>query len=256
MTYPLVKIAKISQGIALLILNRPEKRNALSIELMEQICSALEDLQETQDCRVVILYAEGKVFCAGLDLNEATDPKLIERSAAHVSKLLTTIYSYPLITITALEGDVFAGGAGFVAASDMVVASNAVKIGFPEVRRGLVPAQILAVLIRQLRRKDLNELLLTGEAMTAQRAYEMGFINRIVNSGQALQEAITLAKMVLRGGPDAIKQTKRLIRTLDPSFSDDLMKAFAFHENARHSQEAMEGTHAFLEKRDPNWTTT
>lgn len=256
MTYPLIKISRLATGIALLTLNRPEKRNALNIELMDQFCSAMEDLSKAGDCRVVIINAEGNVFCSGLDLNEAVDPRLIERSASHVSKMLNTAYHYPLVTIVALEGDVYAGGAGLVAACDLVVASEDAKIGFPEVRRGLVPAQIMAVLVRLLRRKELNELLLTGEPIPAQRALEMGLVNKIAPKEETLSAAIELASLVLKGAPEAVKQTKRLIQILLPGFSEDLIKAFGFHEHARHSPEAKEGADAFLNKRLPSWTVS
>ena len=240
-------------AIAVVTLKRAEKRNALNIVLMDQLCEAFVQLQRSQ-CRVVIISAEGAVFCAGLDLLEAANPALEEKTAEHVARLLTTIYTSPLVTIAAVQGDALGGGGGLAAACDLVLMAQEAKIGFPEVRRGLVAAQVSTIVMRQISMRYVRELFLTGEPVTAVRALQMGLINKVVKGTELLDEAMRLAQSVVKGAPGAIKITKNLIGEFFPrNFSTDLQHALALHHAIRQSAEAKEGIAAFLEKRPPNW---
>lgn len=236
--------------IQTLVLNRPEKRNALTIALMEALHDELHALESDEQCRVVILRGAGPVFCAGLDLSEAAELKVAERSAEWVAKTFTSLASSDLITIAAVHGAAMAGGAGLMSACDLAVAANETRIGFPEVRRGLVPALVSAVLQRRLRDSDMRRLFLTGEPIDAQRAYELGLVQSV--SRTPLNEAVQLADEICSGGPEAVRSTKQLIRELGQS-DDALRAALKSHTAARTSAEASEGLAAFLEKRSPNW---
>jgi len=187
-------------------------------------------------------------------LQEATDPKLIDSSADWVKRTLSTIRETSLISICAAHGGALAGGAGLMAACDLAVAADDLKIGFPEVRRGLVPALVSTVLCGKLRDSDVRELFLLGELISAERAQEIGFVQRVVPAPQVFSEAQRLARTVLSGGPESVRQTKRLLNLHVNVKADQRVEEFiASHLQARRSEEACEGAAAFLEKRPPNW---
>lgn len=241
-------------GIAVLTLNRPDRRNALSIELLDRLIATLEQLA-TGDTRVAILRGAGPVFCAGLDLREAADANLATRSALAVAGMLRTVTDSPLITIAAVHGGAFAGGGGLMAACDIVVAAEDARIGFPEARRGLLPALITETLRRKLREGDLRDLLLTGEPIDAQRAREIGLVQRLSRPGQELDTALTIAHSILAGGPNTIRDTKHMLNQTESLTGQQLTEALLhWHEEARRSDEAQEGLAAFTENRSPSWT--
>lgn len=250
----LVRVNKDHEGITLVTLNRPEKRNALNIALMSHLCEAIETAVNDSAQRVVIIKGEGNVFCAGLDLSEAQDPEKTELSTHSVAKMLTTIQRCPCTTIAAVHGAAFAGGAGLMAACDFVVAEEMTLFGFPETRRGLIAAQVMALLIRQLNERDLKELLLFGETIDAKRALSMGLINRVSSQEKLMTDALHYAEQAILGAPQAATKTKQLMEELYPgSFADNLAHALEYHHEARKSEEAKEGIAAFLEKREPKW---
>ena len=257
MTEPLVLVEHPRPGVAAVTLNRPERRNALSTALMEELCAAIRRLESDPAQRVLILRGAGPAFCAGLDLKEAADPRSAEQSSEWAAMLFRTLAETPLVTIAAARGAAIAGGGGLMAACDFAVASDDLQIAFPEVRRGLVPALISTVLMRRLRDADLRELLLLAEPLDARRAREMGLVNRVVPAGRAYDEALDIADLVLRGGPDAVRHTKQLLAELHAAPpAERLDRALAFHRQARTSDEAREGIAAFLEKREPRWIST
>lgn len=254
MSYEHVIVKGLDHEIITIALNRPEKRNALNLQLMEELSSIFEELQHQTTRRVAILTGQGEAFCAGLDLREAADTTLVEKMAQHVARLLTAIYTSKLVTIAAVQGDAIAGGAGLVAACDYALMANGARIGFPETRRGLVAAQVATLLCRQIRMRDVRELLLVGELIDSQQAHAIGLVNRSVDKEILLEEARRIADHILLGGPEAIRDTKHLLDKLDPTnFFKDLETALSFHQSARQSAEAKEGVAAFLEKRPPNW---
>jgi methylglutaconyl-CoA hydratase len=251
MTPPLV-IESHTDAIAVLALNRPERRNALTVELMETLCKTFAELAADSERRVVILRGAGPAFCAGLDLIEAADPALAEQSAECVARLLTTILESPLVTIAVAHGAAYAGGAGILSACDFAIAADDLRISFPEVRRGLVPALVSVVLQDRLRDADVRKLLLLGEAIDANRAKEIGLVHRVVPADCVLDEARLLAETILLGAPNAVRLTKRLLRSTDHSAR--FAAALEVHKLARSSDEAREGIAAFREKREPKWS--
>lgn len=254
MTNQYLEIKNIGDSILLLTLNRPEKRNALNLQLMEELSGVFESFQRSSPYRIAILHAHGSAFCAGLDLRESAEHHLIEKTTQHVARLLKAIYTSHLVTIAAVQGDAIAGGAGLVAACDYALVANEARMGFPETRRGLIAAQVSTLLCRQMRMRDVRELLLLGELVDSGRAVAMGLANRAVEKNKLLDEAVRVAEIILQGAPEAVKDTKRLLDSLDPaSFFNDLEIALSFHQSARHSEEAKEGIAAFLEKRTPQW---
>ena len=250
---PVVLIEKRTPHITVLTLNRPERRNALTIELLTELMSAIHVASEEPHVRILILQGAGAAFCTGLDLKEAGDQAKAHATAEAVANTLITISETHLVTIAAVHGAAVAGGAGIMSACDFVVAAERTKIGYPEVRRGLVAGLVMTFLRRQLGERNMRELLLGSELIDAERAREIGLVNRVVAQDNLMAEALNFAESALRGAPDALAQTKRLIDELWwRSVKQDVDLALEYHIQARESAEAREGIAAFNEKRKPN----
>ena len=250
---PVVLIEKQSPQITVLTLNRPERRNALTIELMTELTVAIENATADPPQRILILRGAGKAFCTGLDLQEAAkaEPHV---TAETVARTLLHLAGTRLVTIASVHGAAVAGGAGIMSACDFVIAAERTKIGYPEVRRGLVAGLVMTFLRRQLRERDLREVLLASELFDAQRALEIGLVNRVVPVSELENEAQKIAASVLQGAPGAITNSKRLLEELwSTSVKQDIELALSHHLKARESDEAKEGIAAFNEKRPPKW---
>jgi methylglutaconyl-CoA hydratase len=241
-------------GVVDIVLNRPERRNALTVHLMDELASAIARISADSSNRVLILRGAGPVFCAGLDLVEASDASLAGVGADGYARVLRSLSETPLVTIAAAHGVAAAGGAGLLAACDFAVATEGLKVVFPEVRRGLVPALVATVLLRKLSDADLREILLLGEPISAARAQAMRLVTRIVAERTERAEANRLADQILQGAPQAVRNTKALLAELAAApTSDGLRIAHDYHVQAKLNPEAREGLAAFLEKRQPNW---
>jgi methylglutaconyl-CoA hydratase len=245
--------------ITVLTLNRPSHRNALSHDLVAQFGDALSRIAADSTVRVVIVTGAGPVFCAGMDLKEAAITKRTveteRRAIADVQALgdlICQLHRMPQATIAALNGDAFAGGAGIAAACDIVVAAENARIGYPEVRRGLVAAMVMHDLVRHVGDRRARQLLLTAEPIDAAKAEAWGLVNYVVPAAACLDQALALGKTVCQAAPQAVETTKRLLddATRRPS---DLRGSAAVTAAVRVSDEAEEGMRAFLEKRPPRW---
>ena len=251
---PLVLIEKQTPQITVLTLNNPERRNALTIELLTELMSAIHIASEEPHVRILILRGAGAAFCTGLDLKEAADQAKAHATAEAVANTLITISQTHLITIAAVHGAAVAGGAGIMSACDFVVAAARTKIGYPEVRRGLVAGLVITFLRRQLGERNMRELLLGSELIDAERAREIGLVNRVVAQDALMGEALKFAESTLQGAPGALAETKRLIEELWwRSVKDDVDLALKYHMQARDSAKAREVIAVFNEKRRPNW---
>src|SRR5689334_19938103 len=251
---PVVLIEKITPQITVLTLNRPERRNALTIELLSELNAAIKIASDQPQERVIILRGAGAAFCTGLDLKEAADQTKAHATAETVANTLIAISQTHLVTIATVHGAAVAGGAGIMSACDFVVAAERTKIGYPEVRRGLVAGLVMTFLRRQLRERDLREVLLASELFEAERAREIGLVNRVVPLSELDSETQKIVASVLQGAPGAISNSKRLLEELwSTSVKQDLERALRHHMEARESPEAKEGVAAYNEKRPPNW---
>ena len=251
---PVVLIEKQSPQITVVTLNRPERRNALTLELLSQLCAAITVASDEPQNRVIILRGAGAAFCTGLDLKEAADQTKAHATAEMVANSLIAVSQTHLVTIAAVHGAAVAGGAGIISACDFVVAAERTRIGYPEVRRGLVAGLVMTFLRRQVSERNMRELLLGSELIYAERANEIGLVNRVVAQNDLMPEALKFAASVLQGAPGAVAQTKRLIDELWwRSVKDDVDLALKYHMQARESDEAREGIAAFNEKRKPKW---
>jgi methylglutaconyl-CoA hydratase len=251
---PFLLVEKQSSQITVLTLNRPERRNSLTIELLSELVSAINVASNQPESRVLIFSGAGAAFCTGLDLKEAADQTKAHATAEMVAKTLITIAETRLITIAAVHGAAVAGGAGIMSACDYVVAAEKTKIGYPEVRRGLVAGLVMTFLRRQVGGRNLRELVLGGELFEAEHAHEIGLVNRVVPRDELMDAAQKFANSVLQGAPNALANTKKLIEELwSTSVKEDVELALKHHMQARESDEAREGIAAFNEKRKPNW---
>lgn len=252
---PVVIVEKRTHQLTVLTLNRPERRNSLSVQLLSELVAAIRMASDQAEERILILRGAGEAFCTGLDLKEASDHAKAHATADLVAQTLITLAETRLVTIAAVHGAAVAGGAGIMSACDYVVAAAGTKIGYPETRRGLVAGLVMTFLRRQLRERDIRELLLGGELIDAERAREMGLVNRVVaNETEAMAEAEAFAEKVMLGAPGAVHQTKRLIEEFyGRTFKSDIDLALKHHMQARTSREAREGIAAFNEKRAPKW---
>jgi methylglutaconyl-CoA hydratase len=246
-------------GIATITLNRPDKRNAISYELIDDLLAALKEVSKSA-ARVLILTGAGKAFCSGMDLENLKT--LIGRPAEQnvkdsetMARLFRSLYDFPKPTIAAVNGPAIAGGCGLATLCDFTFAVPEAKFGYTEVRIGFVPAIVSTFLLRQVGEKHARDLLLTGRIFDADEAHRMGLINEIVPQGKLMSRAHEVAAQLMENSPISLTYTKRLLsehakRELDAQIGS------AVEENAaiRATQDFREGVSSFLEKRKPNWS--
>jgi enoyl-CoA hydratase/carnithine racemase len=260
MSFSLLKI-HLHETTATIIMNRPEKRNALTRNLLGQILQALSDLQLQKNVRAVVLTGSGPTFCAGMDLNEmaetATLPNPHEQSDADARLYLEVVEAmlrFPKPIIAAVDGAAVAGGGGLVLASDMVIASRQAKFGFPEPRRGIVAGIVAPLLHFRTTASRAAYLLLTGAIVDAEYVRAAGIVHELVDSEQIWVRARELGDECARCAPEAVAMTKKMLNeTIGDSLTSLLAAGAALSGTARTTAAAREGLAAFLEKRDPNW---
>jgi methylglutaconyl-CoA hydratase len=259
---------EIRPPAALITLNRPERRNALSRGLITVLAEALDRAANDSAARCVILSGAGAVFCAGMDLAElaesldrqksspvaanAGQEAAIWEDAARLAKLYDSLYRFPKPTIAAVNGAAVAGGAGLVTVCDLAVAVPEARLGYPEVRRGLVAAMVMPHLLRRVSERTARYLLLTGELIDAGEAHRTGLINEVVPTTQLLDRALALARAVAEGGPNALATTKSLLERFS-QHALSLEEAAQASAAPRLTDECQAGLAAFFEKRPAPW---
>jgi enoyl-CoA hydratase len=238
--------------VAILTINRPEVRNALDADTMAEIGEALVEFETDDSVRAIVLTGAGeKAFCAGMDLrgfSEGADT--VDRSRPGLEVMEQRVYPKPLIG--AANGVAVAGGFEILLSCDLVVAARHARFGLPEVKHALIAAGGGARLASILPAPIALEILLTGELFSAERALELGLVNRVVDGPAVLATAVELAQKIASNGPLAVITTKRLARgEIGPlstaALHDIVAPVFA-------SEDAKEGALAFTEKRAPVWT--
>ena len=248
-----------SAGVATVTLNRPEKRNALSIELLNELFAALDEI-ERSEAHVLILTGAGKAFCAGMDLEELktltgkSHAESIEdsRRMAHVFR---RIYDFPRPTIAAVNGAAIAGGTGLATMCDFTLAVPEAKFGYTEVRIGFVPAIVSSILVWQVGHKIARDLLLTGKMFDAAEALRVGLVNEVVAPGQLLPRARDLASQLIENSPSSLRLTKKLINGyISDSLDRQIEQAVRDNAEIRQTTDFREGISSFLEKRRPHWS--
>src|ERR1700716_266285 len=202
-------------GIAVITLNRPDKRNAISFQLVDELMSALDEIQKST-AQVVILCGAGKAFCAGMDLDELksllgkTHDENVADSA-RMAAMFRRLYEFPKPTIAAVNGAAIAGGTGLATMCDFTIAVPEAKFGYTEVRLGFVPAIVSSILVWQVGHKIARDLLLTGRLFDAVEAQRYGLVNEVVEPVRLMTRARALAAQLMENSPSAVRATKRLI---------------------------------------------
>jgi len=264
----------IDSEIATLTFNRPEKRNAISPQMIEEILAVLGEIEQGT-ARVAILTGAGRAFCSGMDLDALQ--ALAEQSRAHhlrssgtagmappseasledsrrMRHMFHRVYTFPKPLIAAVNGPALAGGCGIATLCDFTLAAPEAKFGYTEVRIGFIPALVSVFLLRQIGEKAARDLLLSGRIIDAAEALRMGLITEVVPAGQLLNRARQLAAQLIENSPTSIAYTKRLLNEFSGASIDPKLE-LALEENARIRSTAdfREGLAAFLEKRKPAW---
>ncbi len=255
---PLVKL-KVADGVAVVTLDSPRNRNALSQQLLVDLDAALDAAITDEAVRVIVLTGEGPAFCAGADLKEQRAAR--ESGAGSPISALPGIFSklwecrQPVVC--RLNGPVRAGGVGLMASCDLVVAPTDATFSFTEVRLGLVPAVISVPVLRRVPVQQVHRLFLTGEVFGAVTAREIGLIDVVAGEGgsDALDAGVgEIVGMLMRGATEALALTKQLSRTIGALAPDEAFARLTLLSEERFaSAEGQEGMSAFAEKRDPSW---
>jgi methylglutaconyl-CoA hydratase len=244
-----------------LILNRPDKRNALSRKLLAEIQQALQDLHQQRSVRAVIITGAGRAFCAGMDLaemlNTSQQPDALARwsqDASAYRDLMEQMLRFPKPLIAAVNGPALAGGAGLMLACDIVVAAEEATFGLPEPLRGLVAGVVAPVLSFRAGCGVSGYLLCTSAVIDAQQARQWGLFHEVVKADHLWPRGVELAEQCARGAPESLQLTKKMLNeTIGEHLSTLLSAGAAISATARTTEAAAEGLKAFLEKREPKW---
>lgn len=252
-------ILNIEGAIASITLNRPERRNAISPEMMDELEQALDDC-EKGPARVVILTGAGTAFSGGMDIATlragiGKPAKAHLADARRLARLLKKLYSFPLPTIAAVNGPAIAGGCGIATLCDFTLASPSASFGYTEVNIGFIPAMVAVFLWRQVGDRRVRELLLGGHVLPAREAYRIGLISEVVADGhKLLLRAYELANNLVSHSPTAMGRMKSLLQQLMGLELDEALEAAARASvHQRQTKDYEEGLSAFLEKRKPVW---
>lgn len=247
-------------GVADIILNRPEARNAINLQMIRELNSALEELRQDPTVRLIHFQSRGSHFCAGADLQWmcsgiSQEEDLLNVESLELAGLFRKIREAPAVTVCSVKGQVPGGAIGLLAASDLVVAERTVVLSFPEVKLGLIPATIAPHVIRKAGIGRTTDWMMTGRKITSEEALETGLIQRICELGSLEAYSRELIGELLSGGVRALRELKGLFSRLedlrDPLDVDrHTSKLIAA---IRVSEEGQEGMKAFLEKRRPEW---
>ncbi|HEX5103367.1 MAG TPA: enoyl-CoA hydratase/isomerase family protein [Pirellulaceae bacterium] len=252
---------KVNLPSGTIILNRPDKRNALSRQLIADLVQALDDLHGERRVRAVILTGSGTAFCAGMDLGEMQEtskqPDAMSQwheDAVIYRELIDKMLLFPKPIIAAVNGPAVAGGAGLVLASDIVIAAAEAKIGFPEPRRGIVAGMVSPLLVFRIGASHAANLLLTARTIEAAEAQRIGLYHEIVSSDLIWARANEIAGEIAQSAPEALLLTKKLLNeTIGEHLGTLLSAGAAASATSRTTEAAREGLAAFLEKREPKW---
>ena len=250
----------VNAGVATITLTQPEIRNAFSDEVIAEITAAFETVGQAPEVRAVVLAAEGPAFCAGANLNwmrRIADYTREENvvDASKLAQMLHTIYTCPQPTIARIQGDVYAGGMGLVAACDMAVAVDTTHFCLSEVKIGLIPATIGPYVLRAMGPRAGHRYFLTAERFDAAEAHRMGFVHQVVGVDDLDAAVDGLLKHLLQAGPQALKACKRLVMDTAEREINEPLTRYTVESIAdiRASDEGKEGVQAFLSKRKPAW---
>lgn len=246
-------LVSVEDGIMVVTINRPKAKNSINLAVAKGIAAAMDELDSNDEIRAAILTGADNTFCAGMDLKAFVSGEMPVIPGRGFAGLVEAPPKKPLIA--AVEGFALAGGFELAITCDLVVTSSAAKFGIPEAKRGLVAAAGgLMRLPKQIPPRIAMEMAMTGDFIDAQRAYELGLVNRVVDAGTSVEAAKTLAKSIAANGPMAVIGSKRVINE-STDWTEDTMwgNQQAITDPIFSSEDAIEGATAFAEKRAPVW---
>jgi methylglutaconyl-CoA hydratase len=251
---------KFEAGVATATLNRPDVRNAFNDEVIAELAEVFSELALRADVRCIVLAGNGPAFCAGADLNwmksmaaYSYDQNLAD--ARTLAEMLHAIYECPKPTIARVQGDVYAGGTGLVAACDIAVSVDTANYCLSETRLGLIPATISPYVIRAMGARAAHRYFLTAERFSAIEAHRIGLVHEVVNANNLDAKVGEIALALVSAGPAAVKASKALVQDVAERKIDDELIARTVKGIAdiRVSEEGREGIQSFLQKRKPGW---
>lgn len=252
-------LVESANGVKTITLNRPDKRNAMTPELIDELTAALHEAELCR-CGVLILTGAGNAFCAGLDVEHLASrnvrtPADHRADAEKMAHLLRTLYLFPKPVIAAVNGPAIAGGMSLATIPDFTLATPEAKFGFNEVRIGFVPSIAASFLMRQIGERRTRELLLSGRLLKSPEALQLGLVTEIVSAADDLMKAArALAQSLLMNSPQAMSAMKVLLaRHCARRLDEELEDAIAANALQRSSDDFCEGVQAFLERRHPQW---
>lgn len=245
---------------ATVTLTRSELRNAFNDEVIEELTSTFNELGARDDVRVIVLAAEGPAFCAGADLNwmrRMADYSREENlaDAGKLAEMLRVIHACPKPTVARVQGDVYAGGMGLVAACDVAVSADTVGFCLSEVKLGLIPATISPYVIRAMGERAAHRYFLTAERFDAVEALRIGFVHEVVPADRLDERLDAIVKPLIQAGPAAVRACKQLVQEVaGQALTADLIgRTVETIADIRASAEGREGVQSFLQKRKPGW---
>src|ERR1043166_6555660 len=251
-------LLEFNEEIARITLNRPDKRNAISPQMIAELQTALDTVEKSHS-RVLIIRGAGKAFSAGMDLDMLAaitrqSPAENQDDARRIAKLLRRLWSFPRPTISVVHGAAYAGGCGIATLCDFTLAAPEAKLGYTEVKIGFLPAIVSVFLRRQIGEKRARDLLLTGRLVGAAEAHQFGLISEIVEPDQLMARAEKLAEQLSSASPNSLTRAKRLLVCAESAAVDsELERAVLENAKIRHTPDFKEGVASFLEKRKPVW---
>lgn len=248
------------KDIYLLTLNRPEKRNALSPELVAALHQEIDNIREDENCKVLIITGAGKAFCAGADLAYLQELSRYDESenfadSQRLAHLFDKIYQFPKLTIAMVNGPALAGGCGLANCCDYIFADTDATFGFTEVRIGFIPAIVMNFLIRKIPLYNVRHLALSGEIISASSARTMGMVYQTCDMSSLKKETMSFAgKLLTDNSFQAMMQTKALFQNLlDLPLSEGIRLSSEINARSRKSEDCQKGLQAFLNKEKLQW---
>jgi methylglutaconyl-CoA hydratase len=246
---------ELRDRIARITLNRPDKRNALDGEMVAELKSAFSACAANDECRAVLLMGAGTDFCSGADLanlEKTAQNSVLENmaDARSTADLFLMMRNHPRPVIAAVQGRALAGGCGIATACDIILAAQSAQFGYPEVNIGFVPAMVMAILRRSISEKAALEMVVTGEMVSADRAYDLGLVHRVFADDRFSSEVETYVAKLAAKSASAIMLSKRLLYNMDSmSFEAALQAGVEINAIARQTEDCRKGVERFLKKK-------
>jgi methylglutaconyl-CoA hydratase len=246
--------------VAYITLNRPEKRNALNNAVVKELADAFSRAQQDDDAKVIVLQAEGDVFCAGADLQylqtlQANTYQENLQDSTDLKNLLLSIYACPKVVIAQVQGHAIAGGSGLVSVCDFAFASSEANFGYTEVKIGFIPAIVMVFLIRKLGEQPARQLMLSGDIISAEKALQLGMLTQVVDQASLSATVAKFAtKMVTSNSGESLAATKKMMLDISGmSVEEALSLAVERNAKTRETADCRHGIQSFLDKQKITW---